>query len=68
MSEVTFEMFMGTVNRILINKVGLGADELADVAYFDMYDDGLSPAEAAVEALYENDAPQELIDLIEVGL
>lgn len=68
MSEVTFEMWMGAVNRILEGRVGLGASDLVDVPYYDMFEGGASSAEAAVEALIESGSPQELIDSIEVAV
>ena len=67
MSEVTFEMYMKAVNRILTDRVMLSSQDLPDIAYYDMYNDGVTPAEAAQEALIEAGAPDELINSIVVS-
>ena len=66
MSEVSFDMYMSAVNRILSDAVMLSAHDLPDIAYYDMYNDGVSPAEAAQEALIEAGAPDDLVDAIKV--
>lgn len=47
----TFEMWMNEVDALLEETCGLSSSDLPDVAYYDMYDDGLSPRSAAREAL-----------------
>jgi len=64
MSEVTFDLYMSTVNRILTNTVHLDANDLADVDYYGMYEGGTSPADAAKEALYASGATDDLVNHI----
>lgn len=64
MGEVSFDMWMSSVDRILSDVVGLSSGDLVDVAYYDLYDSGFSPAEAAQEALIESGAAEEVVDLI----
>lgn len=66
MGEVSFDMYMSAVNRILSDAVMLSAQDLPDIAYYDMYNDGVSPAEAAQEALIEAGAPDDLVEAIKV--
>ena len=50
---MTFKAWMSKVNGIVESNVGLSTDDLPDVGYYDMFEDGLSPSEAAEEALAE---------------
>lgn len=52
---MTFEQWMKKVNAKLVATCGLESSDLADIAYYDLFEDGLSPAEAAKEALAENE-------------
>lgn len=64
MSEVSFDLYMKAVDRILTNRVMLSSRDLPDIAYFDLYDSGVSPAEAAREALIEAGAEDEIVEMI----
>jgi len=46
-----FDKWMKDVDRILINYCGLSHEDLPDVCYADMYDDGRSPKGAAGVAI-----------------
>jgi hypothetical protein len=52
---------MKKVNQTIEAAVMLSADDLPDVAYHDMWEDGWSPKEAAMEALMEAGAPEDLL-------
>lgn len=47
----TFEQWMQRVNQILGSTIGLDADDLPDWHYYDAWEDGVPPKEAAREAL-----------------
>ena len=53
MPRLTFESWLARVDAIITNTVGIGMDDLQDMCYRDMYDDGYSPKEAAKETLEE---------------
>jgi hypothetical protein len=59
MSIMKFEQWMSRVDRFLEAICGLGSSDLADVAYYEMYLDGISPRDAALDALDENGYPME---------
>lgn len=40
---------------------GMQHNDLPDIAYYDLYENGVPPQEAAEEALIEAGAPEELI-------
>jgi len=48
-----FGEWMGKVDAVLLNTVGVGASDLADAPYRDYYDDEMSPREAAQYVLEE---------------
>lgn len=50
-SDAYFTLWLRLVNRRVAGTIGLGIDDIEDMPYFDMYDDGLSPADAAQEVL-----------------
>ncbi len=52
--DMEFETWMKAVNRWLRQHASVDADDLVDYSYYDAWEDGATPAEAAVEAL-END-------------
>lgn len=52
-----FLAWMASVDSYLLRKSGLTHLDLADINYRDLFDDGVSPREAADEALAENDFP-----------
>lgn len=57
MNTLTFEAWMARVNRKLVGTCGLGCMDLPDADYRIMYDEGLTPREAAEEALQLADYP-----------
>lgn len=46
-----FDEWMAKVDGKLVVRVGLSSADLPDVAYAEMYEDGLSPAGAAARAI-----------------
>lgn len=50
---MSFEQWMEKVNRHVQNTVGLDCSDLPDVPYYDMYEDGKTPRNAAAEAIIE---------------
>ena len=49
--KLTFDEFMARVDKILSDRLYLTSDDLTDVAYADMHEDGVSPAAAARAAI-----------------
>ena len=47
----TFAQWMAQVNKILVQKCGMVADDLADYCYLDAFRFGDSPEETAQDAL-----------------
>lgn len=62
MSETTFETFMNKVNNILIRNIMLDSEDLPDIDYYTLYEDGYTPQETVEEVLYESGAPESLIE------
>ena len=54
-----FDIWMKKVDSALARKCGLTSEDLADCCYYDWYEDGVTPAEAADMVLEENDFPFE---------
>lgn len=50
---MTFQQWMRKVDGEIAKRCGLSSGDLADQCYRDMYEDGLTPAEAADEVLEE---------------
>lgn len=50
-AKLTFEAFMMAVDRAIAAKVGLTSRDLADWMYWDAWEDGMMPKQAAREAL-----------------
>lgn len=48
---MTFEQWMKKVNQNISEVAGLSSDDLADQTYMDWFEDGMTPMEAAMEAL-----------------
>lgn len=46
-----FERWMRAVDDLVLSKVGVGTDDLPDVAYYDMFEDGDTPSAAARRAI-----------------
>ena len=51
--EKTFERWIAKVNEILSSQIGLTTDDLPDQCYMDMFEDDVSPSEAAKRAISE---------------
>lgn len=62
MSEVAFGQWLGAVNRVIASKTFgmLDSQDLVDIDYMSLYEDGTAPAEAAAEALRESGAGLEV--------
>lgn len=54
-ATMPYSDWMRRVNRVLIHRVGLTADDLEDFPSRDCYEAGMSPAEAAQECLENSD-------------
>lgn len=52
----TFETWMQQVDTHLLNTIYLTHEDLADMPYYEMYEDGMNPKDAATETLIENGA------------
>lgn len=48
---MTFERWKAAVNEQLDRLIGLSTDDLADAPYYDMFEDGDTPLQAARSAL-----------------
>ena len=46
-----FALWLAIADRHVARKIGLGIMDLADICYRDLYDDGVSPKDAAAEAI-----------------
>ena len=46
-----FKQWKREVNKVVVNRIGMGCNDMPDVSYRDWYDDGMSPEEAADEAV-----------------
>lgn len=46
-----FEQWKKEVNKIVGNRLGVGCDDMPDVTYYDWFEDGMSPSDAADEAI-----------------
>ena len=53
----TFTQWMGAVDAIISRRFGMTSSDLADTTYWDMWNDEMTPAEAADEALANDDLP-----------
>ena len=60
MSDLEYREWMSKIDRILRNTIGITTDDLADFCSRDLYDDGVSPFDAAQEALDNDDMGFEL--------
>lgn len=60
MGKMTFEQWMDKVDRLIANRTyGMTSADLADQPYRDWYDDGMSPKQAARQALVNEGAYDE---------
>jgi hypothetical protein len=51
LSELTFEDWMEAVDIEVVNVAGIETDDLEDQTYRDWFDSGMTPHEAALQAL-----------------
>ena len=56
---MTFEEWIAKVDAILISICGLGHSDLPDMAYWDSWDDGVTPQEMVEDVLEDNHWPME---------
>ncbi len=56
---MTFEQWMSAVDRVLGGICGLSHDDLADQTWYDWYNSGMTPEEAADECLDNEGFPNE---------
>jgi hypothetical protein len=49
--NMTFEQWMKKVDQNISEVAGLSSNDLADQNYMDWFEDGMTPMEAAMEAL-----------------
>lgn len=54
-SEEAFDSWMACVDTALEERIGLSSDDLADYCYRDWFDGGMSPDDAAREAMNAED-------------
>jgi len=66
MNELTYRQWMIEIDKILLNKLGVSTSDLADFCSRDLYDDGVSPEEAVLDVL-ENDDMDGLDIYLEMG-
>ena len=48
---LTFKQWLNAVDSILENAIGFGHDHIRDCNWRDMFDDGITPAEATEEII-----------------
>lgn len=58
----TFAQWKAKVNACVIAKAGVFADDLPDMPYYDWFEDGCSPQEAAEMVLEESGFPLDLTE------
>ena len=58
----TFAQWKVEVNAHVMARAGLFADDLPDVPYYDWFEDGISPHEAAEMVLEESGFPMDLTE------
>jgi len=47
MPNATFESWLAKVDSAVVRRIGLGVDDLEDFPYYDLFEDGMTPAETA---------------------
>jgi len=55
--QIRFNAWMQQVDDVLVAICGIGSMDLIDAPYAEMFEDGLSPLQAAQEALEANGYP-----------
>ncbi len=53
----TLKEFMAEIDKIIGSRFGISVHDLADANFWDMWDDEMSPSEAADETLANDDLP-----------
>lgn len=53
-TKLTFEQWMSRINKRLELSLGITADDLPDMCYTDMYEDGATVSEVVAEVLQDN--------------
>ena len=57
----SFVRWLNRVDREVSKISGLGVNDLADRPYWDQWNDGMAPADAAIDCLEYSDFPEELL-------
>lgn len=52
---MSFNQWMSKVNRHVTNTAGLGVADLSDQPFYDWWEEGVTPSEAAEMTLEDND-------------
>ena len=52
-----FKQWMADIDAIISKRFGISSSDLADTTYWDMWNDEMTPTEAADEALANDDLP-----------
>lgn len=55
--DMTFKQWMKEVNREVISQAGVSVHDLGDQPFSDWYESGMTPQEAAYEALVDEGFP-----------
>tara|TARA_R110000744_G_scaffold146693_2_gene259570 strand:+ start:630 stop:845 length:216 start_codon:yes stop_codon:yes gene_type:complete len=53
----TLKQWMAEIDAIISKRFGISSSDLADTTYWDMWNDEMTPTEAADEALANDDLP-----------
>jgi len=64
MNNYTFKEWIQELDEILMEKLNVGHEELPDIMYQELYENGASPDEAAYETLTYVEAPEELMEFL----
>lgn len=54
---MTFEKWMERVDQVILDISGFSSQDLPDKAYWDMWNDGVSPREAGISVLEDENFP-----------
>ena len=56
-NDRTLKQWMAEIDAIISKRFGISSSDLADTTYWDMWNDEMTPTEAADEALANDDLP-----------
>lgn len=63
---LTMEQWLDKVDRIIFDKYGISVHDLADFQIWDLWHDGVSPEEGALEALENDDIGSMILEEFEL--